>query len=61
VLIDEILNYLGKESLSNIATLLKKEKKYSTFIIASTSPEMLKIADRIYTLKDGKAIEKGKL
>lgn len=61
VLIDDLLNYLSKESLSRIIPIIQEYKKYSTFLIASVSPDVLKIADRIYTIKDGKAMEKGKL
>lgn len=60
VLIDDLLNYLSKESLSIILPLIQEYKKYSTFVIASFSPDVLKIADRVYTLKDGKTIGKGK-
>jgi len=61
VLMDDLLNYLSKESLSKILPLIQEYKKYSTFVIASFSPDVLKIADRIYTLKDGKTTEKGKV
>ncbi|MBL0263964.1 MAG: ABC transporter ATP-binding protein [Leptospiraceae bacterium] len=60
VLIDDLLNYLSKESLSIILPLIQEYKKYSTFVIASFSPDVLKIADRVYTLKDGKTVEKVK-
>jgi ABC-type bacteriocin/lantibiotic exporter with double-glycine peptidase domain len=61
VLIDDLLNYLSKESLARILPLIQEHKKYSTFLIASFSPDVLKIADRVYALKDGQAIEKGKV
>ncbi len=61
VLMDDLLNYLSKESLSKILPLIQEYKKYSTFVIASFSPDVLKIADRVYTLKDGKTTEKGKV
>ncbi len=61
VLIDDLLNYLSKESLSRILPLIQEHNKYSTFLIASFSPEVAKIADRVYTLKDNNVIEKGKI
>ncbi|MBP7281292.1 MAG: hypothetical protein KBA66_06945, partial [Leptospiraceae bacterium] len=58
---DDLLNYLSKESLSRILPLIQEHNKYSTFLIASFSPEVAKIADRVYTLKDNNVIEKGKI
>ena len=41
--------------------VFKEQKKYSTIIIASTLPEVHKIADKIYNVKNGKFIEKGQV
>ena len=50
-----------QSNFEKIIPLIQEYKKYSTFVIASFSPDVLKIADRVYTLKDGKTTEKGKV
>jgi putative ABC transport system ATP-binding protein len=61
ILIDEILIYLSKESISLLVSLLKELKKHSTILISSMHPDFQTIADRVYTFKDGELIEKGKV
>ncbi|MBK8398122.1 MAG: ABC transporter ATP-binding protein [Leptospiraceae bacterium] len=60
LLVDGLLNYLSHESLSKILNLFREYKKYSTIIISSTLPEVQKISDKVYTVKKGKFLEKGK-
>jgi ABC-type sugar transport system ATPase subunit len=57
---DEILMYLTKDSLTNLANILTKYKKYSTIIISSTLPEVNKISDRTFIFKGNELIENGK-
>lgn len=60
VLIENVLDYLGKKAVEKILPLILENKKYSSFIIFSDRPEIKDIADRVYIVKEGTIIQEGK-
>ncbi len=60
LLFDEITSSLDPESAKQIMSLLKDLKKDHTIIMITHKPEVMKLADRIIVLHDGKIVGDGK-
>ena len=60
LLFDEVTSSLDPESAKQIMSLLKILKKDHSIIMITHKPEMMKLADRIIVLHDGKIVGDGK-
>ena len=60
LIFDEVTSHADPETIKEIVEILEDLKQDHTIIIVTHRPEMMKIADQVIVLKEGKIISKGK-
>ena len=60
LIFDEVTSHADPETIKDIVEILEDLKQDHTIIIVTHRPEMMKIADQVIVLKEGKIISKGK-